>query len=172
MSEEPNLASPHLGREENLSRFGGPAVENGNPAISVLSGGDNDPESMEEQHQKLIAQHIAEDREASVEVKEEKQVLDVLTKTLRAQREDLYSSLPSKDFSRKSKHKPIRSEASVQLHAQRKVFLNVMQKTVIARERNKYLNTAMTMTSEQKKLQDKNAALGPTSKGSSLDPRA
>ena len=96
-----------------------------------------------------------DNRETSIEVKEDKQVLDVLTKTLRAQREDLYSSLPSKDFSRKSKHKPLRSEASVQLHAQRKVFLNVMQKTVIARERNKYLNTAMQMSSEQKKLQDK-----------------
>ena len=96
-----------------------------------------------------------DNRETSIEVKEDKQVLDVLTKTLRAQREDLYSSLPSKDFSRKSKHKPLRSEASVQLHAQRKVFLNVMQKTVIARERNKYLNTAMQMSSEQKKLHDK-----------------
>jgi len=54
-----------------------------------------------------------EDQERNFEVKEDEQVLDILTKTLKAQREDLYSSLPSKQFSRKFKDKPLRSEASV-----------------------------------------------------------
>lgn len=55
VSEEPNLASPLMGRETNMSRFAGPAGEAGNPAISVLSGAENDAESVVEQHQKMIA---------------------------------------------------------------------------------------------------------------------
>ena len=67
----PNLESPLLGRDTNLSHFGGNSpMDRGNPAISVLSGAENDVESVAA-HKSLLVQHIMDDRELNHEIKED-----------------------------------------------------------------------------------------------------
>ena len=74
VSEEPNLASPLLGRDSKQSRFatnprakGGADSVKGRPAISVLSNVEVDNESVQQQQQAL-AKSIMEDNEQSIEV--------------------------------------------------------------------------------------------------------
>ena len=88
-------------------------------------------------------------------MREEREYLDILQKTLQTQKEGLYSSLPKKRFSRKTVNKPLQCEATVQLQNQRKIFLNVMQKTLLAREKNKYLATAQNMNDAQNAMREK-----------------
>ena len=45
--------------------------EANNPAISVVSGIDNEDAASVQEHQRILAQHIMEGREKSIEVKED-----------------------------------------------------------------------------------------------------
>ena len=64
-----------------------------------------------------------------------------LKKDLKYQQQDLYSSLPTKRFTRKIKNKPLKSKETIEIEERRKDLLGAMQKAVQARDRNKYISS-------------------------------
>ena len=56
---------------------------------------------------------LTNDQDESDERKQDRQLMTKLKKELRSKQEDLYSSLPSKRFSRKMKDKPMKSDESL-----------------------------------------------------------
>jgi len=74
-------------------------------------------------------------------MEQDKAYLASLQKELIYKRQDLFSSIPTKGYSKKMKDRPLKSEESLHLQKRRKSLLNAMGKALHARDRNKYVST-------------------------------
>ena len=66
------------------------------------------------------------DGEDNEDVKQDRALLKKLKKDLKYQQQDLYSSLPTKRFTRKIKNKPLKSKETIEVEEKRKSLLNAM----------------------------------------------
>ena len=89
----------------------------------------------------MLANQFIIDGEDNEDVKQDRALLKKLKKDLKYQQQDLYSSLPTKRFTRKIKNKPLKSQETIEVEERRKSLLGAMQKAVQARDRNKYISS-------------------------------
>ena len=89
----------------------------------------------------MLANQFIIDGEDNEDVKQDRALLKKLKKDLKYQQQDLYSSLPTKRFTRKIKNKPLKSKETIEVEEKRKSLLGAMQKAVQARDRNKYISS-------------------------------
>ena len=79
------------------------------------------------------------DGEDNEDVKQDRALLKKLKKDLKYQQQDLYSSLPTKRFTRKIKNKPLKSKEQIEGKEKRKSLIEAMKKTVQARQKRNAL---------------------------------